>query len=87
MATESRTTGLVMPMHDHGGTEMTLVLQGGFSDADGVYDVGDFIERLPGQVHSPSIDQTEGCLSLITHTEPIRPKTLLGLLLKPFARI
>jgi putative transcriptional regulator len=79
--------GLVMPMHGHGGTEMTLVLAGGFSDADGTYDVGDFIERAPGEAHSPKIDATEGCLSLITHTEPIKPKTILGFLLKPFARI
>jgi hypothetical protein len=33
------------------------------------------------------IDAAEGCVSLITHSEPIRPKTILGILLKPFARI
>jgi putative transcriptional regulator len=78
---------MVMPLHDHGGTEMTLVLQGGFSDADGTYDVGDFIEKSPGEVHAPVSDAQEGCVSLITHTEPIRPQTILGILLKPFARI
>jgi putative transcriptional regulator len=78
---------MVMPVHDHGSSEMTLVLQGGFSDADGDYTVGDFIEKAPGEPHSPSTDGTEGCVSLITHERPIKPLTLLGKLLKPFARI
>lgn len=79
--------GMVMPEHGHGGAEMTMVLAGGFSDAAGDYDGGDFIEKAAEDVHAPASDPTEGCLCLITHELPIRPLTLLGKLLKPLARI
>ena len=34
-----------IPEHDHGGSEMTLVLKGGFSDDRGSYHPGDFVFR------------------------------------------
>ncbi|MEL0007354.1 MAG: ChrR family anti-sigma-E factor, partial [Luminiphilus sp.] len=34
-----------IPEHTHGGSEMTLVLQGGFADESGEYHPGDFLVR------------------------------------------
>jgi len=34
-----------MPHHTHSGQELTVVLEGSFSDEDGVYRKGDFISR------------------------------------------
>ena len=41
-----------IPQHNHSGTEMTLVLQGGFSDESGSYHAGDFITREAGDIHA-----------------------------------
>ena len=44
--------------------EMTLVLEGGFSDADGSYDQGDFLLlRQPSDVHATAL-QSEDCICL-----------------------
>ena len=43
-----------IPEHTHRGTEMTLILEGGFSDANGSYHKGDFLIRRPGDVHAPT---------------------------------
>ena len=43
-----------IPQHNHSGTEMTLVLQGGFSDESGSYHAGDFITREAGDIHAPT---------------------------------
>ncbi|ESQ80062.1 ChrR family anti-sigma-E factor [Asticcacaulis sp. YBE204] len=79
--------GMEMPVHDHEGLEMTLVLTGTFSDHNGVYQPGDCISCTEGDHHAPAIAAGEDCLCLIAALAPIAPKTLLGKLLKPFARI
>ena len=43
-----------IPQHNHSGIEMTLVLQGGFSDEGGSYHTGDFITREAGDIHAPT---------------------------------
>jgi len=53
-----------IPNHDHRGSEITLVLQGGFSDADGSYHEGDFLFRRAGEVHAPTALQSEDCICL-----------------------
>ncbi len=75
--------GRAMPDHGHGGTELTLVLDGAFSDATGNYtwgdvqDVGDDIE------HKPLADASTGCVCLIASERPARFKGLMGRLLQP----
>lgn len=61
-----------IPSHTHRGGEMTLVLQGGFSDADGNYDAGDFIYRQPGDVHAPTALQSEDCICLAVLDAPLK---------------
>jgi len=61
-----------IPEHTHRGTEMTLVLEGGFSDADGSYDQGDFIFRQATDVHAPTALQTEDCICLAVVDAPLK---------------
>jgi putative transcriptional regulator len=54
--------GAAMPRHTHRGTELTLVLAGGFSDATGHYQRGDII-LADGKInHQPIADRQGECL-------------------------
>ncbi len=54
--------GRAMPSHTHHGTELTLVLQGGFSDQDGHYATGD-VAYADGDIdHKPLADKGEDCI-------------------------
>lgn len=61
-----------VPEHGHRGNEMTLILQGGYSDADGSYHEGDFIFRKPGDVHAPTALQSEDCICVAVLDAPLR---------------
>ncbi|MEM6579809.1 MAG: ChrR family anti-sigma-E factor [Pseudomonadota bacterium] len=61
-----------IPEHSHRGAEMTLVLEGGFSDADGSYHEGDFIMREPGDAHAPTAVQSEDCICLAVLDAPLK---------------
>ncbi|MEM1154096.1 MAG: ChrR family anti-sigma-E factor [Pseudomonadota bacterium] len=61
-----------IPEHSHRGAEMTLVLEGGFSDADGSYHEGDFILREPGDAHAPTAVQSEDCICLAVLDAPLK---------------
>ncbi len=61
-----------IPEHTHHGTEMTLVLAGGFSDANGSYHKGDFLLRRPGDVHAPTALQSEDCICLAVLDAPLK---------------
>ncbi|NND69893.1 MAG: transcriptional regulator [Halioglobus sp.] len=61
-----------IPNHTHRGHEMTLVLQGGFSDADGSYHEGDFLFRGPDDNHAPTALQSEDCICLAVLDAPLK---------------
>jgi len=61
-----------IPEHTHRGSEMTLILQGGFSDANGSYHKGDFLLRQPGDVHAPTALQSEDCICLAVLDAPLK---------------
>ena len=61
-----------IPEHTHRGSEMTLVLEGGFSDADGSYHQGDFLLREPSDVHAPTALQSEDCICLAVLDAPLK---------------
>ncbi|MCB1687449.1 MAG: ChrR family anti-sigma-E factor [Halioglobus sp.] len=61
-----------IPQHTHRGTEMTLILEGGFSDANGSYHKGDFLVRRPGDVHAPTALQSEDCICLAVLDAPLK---------------
>lgn len=79
--------GMKMPRHDHNGTERTLVLKGSFSDNTGTYRCGDLAELDEGHEHSPHIGGDEACICLIASDGPLRTRTLIGHLLRPFTHI
>lgn len=70
--------------HDHGGTEVTVVLEGSFSDELGTYSVGDYIEKQPGDIHRPMATQSEDCLCLSVTEAPVKLTGLLGKFINPF---
>ncbi len=76
-----------VPHHDHGGREITVVLRGSFSDEDGVYQPGDFIERQDGDAHRPMASSNEDCLCLSVEEAPVKLTGILGWLINPFIRI
>ncbi|MFK7829664.1 MAG: ChrR family anti-sigma-E factor [Congregibacter sp.] len=61
-----------IPAHDHHGSEMTLVLQGGFSDNRGSYSAGDFTYRRNTEVHAPRAFADEDCICLAVLDAPLR---------------
>lgn len=70
--------------HDHRGREITLVLEGCFSDADGTYFPGDFLVREPGNIHKPIATQDHECLCLSVVEAPVKLTGFVGKLLNPF---
>lgn len=73
--------------HDHRGREVTLVLQGSFSDSDGNYVAGDYLSREAGEVHRPQAAQNEDCLCLSVLEAPVKLTGLLGKCINPFLNI
>ncbi len=79
--------GMAMPDHSHRGMEVTVVLQGAFSDADGTFARGD-VEVASDEVdHTPIADISEDCICLAVTDAPLRFKGLLPRLAQPFLRI
>ena len=72
------------PSHDHRGLEVTVVVQGSFSDEDGVYNPGDFLVRQPGDVHKPIASQNELCICVSVVEAPIRLVGPISRVLNPF---
>jgi len=54
--------GGIAPEHNHRGKEMTVVLEGSFSDEDGVYHEGDFLLKQSGDIHRPRASRNQDCL-------------------------
>lgn len=73
--------------HDHRGLEVTLVLEGSFSDAEGNYSPGDYLVREPGDVHRPMAAQDQDCLCLSVVEAPVKVTGLLGKIINPFLSI
>lgn len=79
--------GRKVPQHSHKGMELTLVLQGSFSDSEGAFGVGD-VEDADGAVdHQPHAGPGEACICLAATDAPLRFSALLPRLLQPLFRI
>lgn len=64
--------GSTMPQHTHEGTELTLVLAGGFRDGGGHYLPGDVAQADASVDHQPVADPGEDCLCLAVTDAPLR---------------
>lgn len=70
--------GKKLPHHGHESQELTLVIQGGFSDENGSYDVGDVAIEDEKNIHTPISDSKEGCICLVVYEGNLKFKGPLG---------
>jgi len=75
-----------MPEHEHRGEEITVLLKGSFSDADGSYSRGDFVVRNAGEAHQPTATQDTDCICLVCLERPVRPRGLFYRLIEPYVQ-
>jgi putative transcriptional regulator len=64
--------GRVMPSHTHDGTEVTLVLKGGFRDASGHFCRGDISIADAEIDHRPRADDGEDCICFVVNDAALR---------------
>lgn len=79
--------GRAVPDHSHNGLELTLVLQGSFSDETGRYGVGDLEVADETLEHTPIADAGAPCICLAATDAPLRFSALVPRLLQPLFRI
>ncbi len=79
--------GQAVPDHGHNGLELTLVLQGSFSDETGRFGVGDLEIADEDLEHTPTANQGDPCICLAATDAPLRFHALLPRLLQPFFKI
>jgi len=75
-----------MPEHEHRGEEITVLLKGSFSDAEGKYVRGDFVVRNAGERHQPTATLDTDCICLVSLQRPVRPRSMFYRLLEPFVQ-
>lgn len=78
--------GAAMPPHTHRGTEVTVVLKGGYSDKLGRFAPGDVAATDPTIAHQPVADADQDCYCLAVTDAPVRLVGWLGVLLNPLVR-
>ncbi len=76
-----------MPHHTHTGREITVVLEGSFSDEDGIYRKGDFVVRNSRDKHKPTVTRDAECLCLIALDGPIQFTGFFTRWLNPLLRL
>lgn len=79
--------GKPVPEHTHGGRELTLVLRGSFSDANGRFGPGDFEETDETVDHQPVADPGEDCICLAVTDAPLKFKSRLVRMIQPILGI
>lgn len=79
--------GVTLPHHSHGGTELTLVLAGSYSDELGHFGRGDLADLDPTVSHRPVADEGENCICLIATDERLRFRGVVNRLLQPLVGI
>lgn len=73
-----------IPVHQHKGYELTLLLAGSFSDEHGTYQKGDFI-LLSGEInHSPKTEK--GCLCYTVQDAPLHFISGMSKVLNPLGK-
>ena len=76
--------GRRMPEHGHGGTELTLVLDGCFADDTGTYNRGDIQDVDGGVEHRPIAGARTGCICLVAAEQPALFKGIISRLIQPW---
>ncbi len=79
--------GQSVPDHGHRGTELTLVLQGSFSDEVDTFARGDLEIANEDLNHQPVASSEADCICIAATDAPLRFNSLLPRILQPFFRI
>lgn len=79
--------GRAVPEHSHGGLELTLVLQGSFSDSEGSFARGDIETAYDDLDHQPIAGAGAPCICLAATDAPLRFRSMVPRLLQPIFRI
>lgn len=79
--------GTAIPDHGHGGLELTLVLQGAFTDQGERFGPGDVEISDESVEHRPVVLADQDCLCLTAADAPLRFRGLIPRLVQPFLRI
>ncbi|MGE5265982.1 MAG: ChrR family anti-sigma-E factor [Deltaproteobacteria bacterium] len=77
--------GIKLPEHGHGGSELTLVLDGAYSDEFGTFRRGDVADLGDDVEHRPVADPELGCICLAASDARPRFKGMFARLLQPLA--
>jgi putative transcriptional regulator len=75
--------GQALPEHGHGGSELSLILAGSYTDSVGRFARGDIADLDDEIEHRPVADKDAGCICLIASDEKVRFKGLLARLAQP----
>ena len=70
--------GTSIPVHSHEGTEVTLVLSGGFTDETGSFGPGDIAIQETGATHKPVADDDGECIVFAINEGNIRLANPIG---------
>jgi putative transcriptional regulator len=79
--------GKAMPLHRHGGLEMTVVLQGAYNDKNGHFMRGDMEIAGVHEEHQPIADAQMGCICLAVLSAPLKLSGFIGWFINPFLRV
>jgi putative transcriptional regulator len=74
---------ITLPEHGHEGSELTLVLRGTLSDSTGRYGPGDVCDLDESTEHTPMAG-VEGCICVVAQDRPVRFRSLLVRLARPW---
>ena len=77
--------GIKLPEHGHGGSELTLVLDGAYSDEFGTFRCGDVADLGDDVEHRPVADPLHGCICLAASDARPRFTGMFARLLQPLA--
>ena len=77
------TPGADSGMHRHRGTEYTVVLKGGYTDATGNYGPGDLQVMEDGMAHNVVADPGEDCINLAVTTGRLKFDSLIQKIAAP----
>lgn len=72
--------GCMVPEHSHRGSEFTLVVSGGFSDASGSFGPGDISLKGPNDTHEPTGDLDGVCFALAVRDGGLKFTGVMGLI-------
>lgn len=76
-----------VPEHTHRGNELTLVIDGEFSDGLNKYETGDFIFLNSKHKHVPSTESDEGCLVFSIIDQPLHFTSGWAKLVNPLSHL